>query len=102
MGADVKVSKVAIAHGALTITVSEAPVISQPGPLAGGETAASPRTTINVDDGKGKRLAVIEETVSLKDLVQGLNALGVTPRDLITILQALKSAGAVQAEIEVN
>jgi flagellar P-ring protein precursor FlgI len=102
MGADVRISPVAIAQGGLTISVSEAPVASQPAPLSDGETVVLPRTNINVDDGGGASLAMIGGGASLKSLVSGLNALGVSPRDLITILQALKTAGALQAEIEVQ
>jgi flagellar P-ring protein precursor FlgI len=98
---DVKISPVAIAQGGLTISVTETPLVSQPNPLSDGETAVVPRTAINVDDGGGKSLAMVSGA-SLKTLVGGLNALGVSPRDLITILQAIKSAGALQAEIEVQ
>jgi flagellar P-ring protein precursor FlgI len=101
MGTDVRISPVAIAQGGLTISVSEAPIVSQPGPLSGGQTQVVPRTQISVDDGGGKSLAMLGGT-SLRSLVSGLNALGVSPRDLITILQAVKSAGALQAEIEVQ
>jgi len=102
MGADVKVSRVAIAQGNLTIRVTEMPQVSQPSPFSeGGQTVVVPRTNIEVDDGTGKQLGVLETGVSLQDLVNGLNALGVTPRDLITILQALRAAGALQAEVEV-
>jgi len=102
MGADVRISKVAIAQGNLTISVAEAPQVSQPSPLSKtGETAVVPRTAISVEDGSGKSMAVIDGGASLRDLVAGLNALGVSPRDLITILQSLRAAGALQAEIEV-
>ncbi|QHL89758.1 flagellar basal body P-ring protein FlgI [Sphingomonas changnyeongensis] len=101
MTADVKVSPVAIAQGGLTISVSEAPVASQPEPLSDGQTVVLPRTSIEVDDGANRSLGMVEGT-SLRQLVGGLNALGVSPRDLITILQAVKSAGALQAEIEVQ
>ena len=102
MGADVKVSRVAIAQGNLTIRVTEMPQVSQPSPFSqGGQTTVVPRTNIEVDDGTGRQLGVLETGVSLQDLVNGLNALGVTPRDLITILQALRAAGALQAEVEV-
>lgn len=102
MGADVKVSRVAIAQGNLTIRVTEMPQVSQPAPFSeGGQTVVVPRTNIEVDDGAGRQLGVLETGVSLQDLVNGLNALGVTPRDLITILQALRAAGALQAEVEV-
>lgn len=103
MGNAVRVSPVAIAHGALTIAVSETPLVSQPGPLArAGETAVVPRTQIGIDEGPKGSMATIGGGASLRSLVDGLNRLGVAPRDLITILQALKSAGALQAEIEVN
>lgn len=102
MGADVKVSRVAIAQGNLTIRVTEMPQVSQPNAFSeGGQTVVVPRTNIEVDDGTGRQLGVLETGVSLQDLVNGLNALGVTPRDLITILQALRAAGALQAEVEV-
>ena len=102
MGSDVRISPVAIAQGGLTISVSETPVASQPGPLSGGSTAVLPRTQIAVNDGNGKSLAMLGGGASLQSLVGGLNMLGVSPRDLITILQAVKSAGALQAEIEVQ
>ncbi len=100
MGEDVKVSTVAIAQGNLTIQISEDPQVSQPNPLSQGETVVVPRTGVDVlEDGTG--LAVIRGGVPLKDLVDGLNTLGVTPRDMISILQALKAAGALQADIEI-
>ncbi|MEA1014149.1 flagellar basal body P-ring protein FlgI [Sphingosinicella sp. LY1275] len=102
MGKDVRISPVAIAQGGLTISVSETPVASQPAPLSDGQTVVLPRTAIEVDDGGGASLAMVGGGSSLSSLVSGLNALGVSPRDLITILQALKTAGALQAEIEVQ
>lgn len=102
MGADVRVSPVAIAQGGLTISVTETPMVSQPGPLSGGETVVVPRTTIQADDGGGASLAMLNSGTSLQTLVAGLNSLGVSPRDLITILQALRTAGALQAEIAVQ
>ena len=100
MGEDVKVSTVAIAQGNLTIQISEKPNVSQPQPFTNGDTTIVPNTNVSVlEDGKG--LAVIDGGVPLKDLVDGLNTLGVTPRDMISILQALKAAGALQADIEV-
>lgn len=101
LGEDVRVSTVAIAQGNLTIAVSEQPVASQPEPFSNGETVVLPQTDIAVEEALGTGLAVVEGGASLKDLVTGLNALGVSPRDMITILQALKAAGALQAEIEV-
>jgi len=102
MGSDVRVSTVAIAQGNLTIRVSETPEASQPSPFSRtGTTQVLPRTQIQVDDSKGNRMAVLTEGVSLQKLVDGLNALGVGPRDIISILQAIKAAGALQAEIQV-
>ena len=101
MGRDVKVSKVAVAQGNLTLLVTETPVVSQPNPLGEGETVVVPRTQIEVDDPIDAKLGIINEGVTLKDLVDGLNALGIGPRDMITILQSIKAAGALQAEIEV-
>lgn len=101
MGENVRVSTVAIAQGNLTITVSETPIASQPGAFAeGGETVVLPRTQVTAEE-DGMQLGVLEGTVSLRELVDGLNALGVSPRDMITILQTIKASGALQAEIEV-
>jgi len=100
MGRDVRVSTVAVAQGNLTVTISEAPQVSQPQPFSRGQTRTVPRTRIGVQE-DGKRLAVVREGVSLQQLVDGLNALGIGPRDLISILQAIKAAGAIQADIEV-
>lgn len=101
MGRDVKVSQVAVAQGNLTLLVTETPVVSQPEPFSEGETTTVPRTTIQVDEPANARLGIVNEGVTLKDLVDGLNALGIGPRDMITILQSIKAAGALQAEIEV-
>ncbi len=101
MGRDVRVSTVAVAQGNLTVTISEQPQVSQPGPLSNGQTAVVPRTAVKVDTEGGNKLAIVKESVSLRDLVDGLNALGIGPRDMISILQAIKAAGALQAEIEV-
>ncbi len=101
MGSDVRISTVAIAQGNLTIRVTETPSVSQPAPFSNGTTTNVPRTSINIDDGKGNKMAVLHEGVSLQSLVDGLNALGVGPRDIISILQAIKAAGALQADIEV-
>src|ERR1700733_10275862 len=101
MGSDVRISTVAIAQGNLTIKVNETAEVSQPGPLSDGKTTVVPRTQIQVDDSKGNRMAVVSQGVSLQKLVDGLNALGVGPRDIISILQAIKAAGALQADIQV-
>ena len=99
---DVRISPVAIAQGGLTISVAERPFVSQPAPLSGGETVVTPDTALAVDDGSGAALARIGGGASLQSLVDGLNALGVSPRDLIAIVQALATAGALQAEIIVQ
>jgi flagellar P-ring protein FlgI len=102
MGADVRISTVAIAQGNLTIKVTETPQVSQPTPFSQtGTTEVVPRTNIQIDDGKGNKIAVMPDGVSLQHVVDGLNALGVGPRDIISILQAIKAAGALQAEIQV-
>jgi flagellar P-ring protein precursor FlgI len=102
MGSDVRISTVAIAQGNLTIRVTETPQVSQPQPFATqGQTQVVPRTQIDVDEQMGKRLVLLNAGVSLQTLVNGLNALGVGPRDMISILQAIKAAGALQAEIAV-
>jgi flagellar P-ring protein precursor FlgI len=101
MNEKVRVSTVAVAQGNLTITVDEKPTVSQPAPFSQGVTTVVPRTTVKVDEQKGKKLIVIKESSSLSSLVAGLNALGVTPRDLISILQAIKAAGALQADLQV-
>ena len=102
MGDQVRINTVAIAQGNLTIRVTETPQVSQPNAFSEtGDTVVVDRTEIEVDDGSGNQLAVVETGVSLQELVDGLNALGIGPRDMITILQAIKAAGALQAEIEV-
>ncbi|HXX06987.1 MAG TPA: flagellar basal body P-ring protein FlgI [Pseudolabrys sp.] len=101
IGRDVRVSMVAVAQGNLTVTVSETPEVSQPAPFARrGTTRVVPRTSIGVQE-DGKKMFVVREGVSLQQVVDGLNAMGIGPRDLITILQAIKAAGAIQADIEV-
>ena len=100
MGRDVRVSTVAVAQGNLTVSISEAPQVSQPAPFSRGRTRVVPRTQVGVQE-DGKKLALVQEGVSLQQLVDGLNALGIGPRDMISILQATKAAGAIQADIEV-
>ncbi|MFE1601295.1 flagellar basal body P-ring protein FlgI [Methylobacterium sp. ID0610] len=101
MGRDVRVSTVAVAQGNLTVTIAEQPQVSQPEPLSNGATVVVPRTALKVDTGDKNKLALVKEGVSLRELVDGLNALGIGPRDLISILQAIKAAGALQADIDV-
>ncbi|NVK17404.1 MAG: flagellar basal body P-ring protein FlgI [Methylocystaceae bacterium] len=102
MGENVRISTVAIAQGNLTIRITENQQVSQPGPFAEvGTTEVVDRTNTEIDEGAENKLTVLDDGVSLQELVNGLNALGIGPRDLITILQAIKSAGALQAQIEV-
>lgn len=102
MGQEVRISTVAIAQGNLTISVNETPQVSQPNAFAqNGATAIVPRTDIDVDRGEGNQMTVLNEGVTLQSLVESLNSLGVAPRDIITILQSIKAAGALQADIEV-
>ena len=103
MGANVRISTVAIAQGNLTIRVTETPEVSQPAPFSqGGTTTTVPRTSIEIDDQHDKKLGILTSGVTLRDLVASLNALGVGPRDLISILQSIKAAGALQADLEVR
>ena len=103
IGQNVSIDTVAIAQGNLVVRVEEAPQVSQPNPFApeGAQTVVVPRTTVQVDAEPGKRLSLVRGGTTLRELVGGLNALGVGPRDLITILQTIKAAGALQAEIDV-
>jgi len=102
MGENVRIDTVAIAQGNLVVKVEETPQVSQPGLLApeGAQTVVTPQTKVNVEEDKGKKSIVMQKGATLNDLVKGLNSLGVGPRDLIAILQSIKSAGALQAEIE--
>lgn len=104
MGENVRINTVAVAQGNLTVRIEETPAVSQPNPFApeGAQTVAATTTNITVDDSPGKRMAVMEKGATLKELVGGLNALGVGPRDLVTILQTIKAAGALQADIQVR
>jgi flagellar P-ring protein precursor FlgI len=99
-GEHVKIATVAIAHGNLSVTTSEEPLVSQPLPLSEGQTTVVPRTKVDVEE-KGGGLELLERSVTVADLARALNALGVTPRDLIAIFQALKQAGALHAELMV-
>jgi flagellar P-ring protein precursor FlgI len=100
MGRDVRVATVAVAQGNLTVSISESPQVSQPNPLSRGRTVVTPRSSVRVTE-DGKKLALVKDGVSLQQLVDGLNGLGIGPRDLIGILQAIKAAGAIEADIEV-
>ncbi|MEC7641485.1 MAG: flagellar basal body P-ring protein FlgI [Nitrospinota bacterium] len=99
MGENVRISTVAVAHGALFVQIREEPTAVQPAPLSEGETAIIPRTRVAVDEGED-RLLVVPTGIGIGDVVNALNSIGVTPRDLISILQAIKAAGALHAELE--
>ena len=102
MGANVRISTVAIAQGNLTIRVTETPEVSQPGAFSNGTTRVVPRTAVQIDTDKDKKLGIIQGGVTLRDLVASLNSLGIGPRDMISILQTIKAAGALQADLEVR
>lgn len=101
MGENVHINTVAIAQGNLTIKITETPQVSQPGPLSqGGTTTVVQRSDVSIDENKDSKLALLKSGVSLQELVQSLNALGIGPRDMISILQSVKAAGALQADLE--
>ncbi|MBP2296036.1 flagellar basal body P-ring protein FlgI [Azospirillum rugosum] len=101
IGDDVRISKVAITQGNLTVRVVETPQVSQPQPFSDGQTVVVPRTDVQVQEGNGRQFVTIGGNVSLQQLVNGLNALGVGPRDMVAILQAIKAAGALHADLEI-
>ena len=100
MGSDVRISTIAIAHGNLSIQIKESADVSQPLPFSEGETVVVPETELSVEEGNN-RLFLLERGVSIGEVVRALNALGVSPRDLISIFQAIKAAGALQAKLEI-
>jgi flagellar P-ring protein precursor FlgI len=101
MGENVRVDTVGIAHGNLTIRITETPQVSQPAPFSNtGETTTVPRTDIEIDEADDQKIMIMNPGISLQELIDGLNSLGVGPRDMISILQAIKAAGALQADIE--
>jgi len=102
MGDDVRISRVAVSQGGLTLRVEEAPLVVQPNPFAPGETVVVPRTAVAIENELGTGLAEIQEGTSLSDLVAGLNALGVAPHDMIDILKSIRAAGALHAEFIVR
>ncbi|WP_420342845.1 flagellar basal body P-ring protein FlgI [Paenirhodobacter sp.] len=102
MGEDVRISHVAVSQGNLTLRVQEQPLAIQPNPFARGETVVVPRTGVSLENEPGLRMAEVPETSSLSDVVAGLNALGVSPRDMIDILKSIHAAGALHAEFIVN
>ena len=100
MGQDVRISSVAIAHGNLSVTIKENPQVSQPAPFSQGQTVITPQSKVNVSE-EEKRLIVMPAGASLGEVVKALNAIGVSPRDLIAVFQAIKAAGALQADLEI-
>lgn len=102
MGEDVRISRVAVAQGGLTLRVEERPTVSQPNPFAPGETVVLPATSVNIEIPPGTGLAEVAGGASLAELVAGLNALGVGPRDMIDILNTIHAAGALHADLVVR
>ena len=103
MGENVRINKVAVAQGNLTIRITETPQVSQPNPFSNtGVTVVVPRTNVEVQEDPNRKLAVVDAGVTLDELVAGLNSLGVSPRDMISILQTIKTAGALQADLVVQ
>jgi flagellar P-ring protein precursor FlgI len=100
IGKDVQISTVAVAHGSLTVRVTEMPKVSQPNPFSRGETVVTPETYVDVEQ-KDAKLAIMRGT-NLQTLVAGLNKIGLKPTGIIAILQAIKSAGALQADLVVQ
>jgi len=100
MGENVRISPVAVAHGNLTVSITEQPYVSQPLPFSQGQTTVVPRTQVQVEEEKA-HLAIVGGGVTIGQVVEGLNAIGATPRDLINILQAIKAAGALHADLEI-
>ncbi|MEZ5777415.1 MAG: flagellar basal body P-ring protein FlgI [Paracoccaceae bacterium] len=102
MGADVRISRVAVSQGNLTLRIEEAPAVVQPNPFAQGETVVVPQSSAEITEEPGIGLAVISEASTLSEVVAGLNALGVAPRDMIDILKSINAAGALHAEFVVH
>lgn len=102
MGEDVRISRVAVSQGNLTLRIEEAPLVAQPNPFAPGDTVVVPRTNASITDEPGIGLADVQGGTSLSQVIAGLNALGVTPRDMIDILKSIKASGALHAEFIVR
>ena len=102
MGEHVRISRVAVSQGNLTLSVTETPVVSQPNPFAAGETVVVPRTEASIREEPGIGFAEVAPDTSLSSVVAGLNALGLRPRDMIDILQAIHASGALHAELIVR
>ena len=100
IGENVRIATVAIAHGNLTIEIREEPQVSQPAPLSRGKTTVTPKSDIKVKE-DNKQVILLSQAVTIRDLVRALNSIGVTPRDLVAIFQAIKAAGALQGKLEI-
>jgi flagellar P-ring protein precursor FlgI len=100
MGGEVRISPVAVAHGNLRVRVTEEPLVSQPYPRSKGVTTVVPQSNVEVEEG-GKKLILLKGGSTITELVNALNAVGVSPRDLVVILQSIKSSGALYADLEV-
>jgi flagellar P-ring protein precursor FlgI len=101
IGENVRISTVAIAHGNLSIEIKETPQVSQPPPFSRGQTVVTPESDVRVQEDRAN-LLLLPQAVTIRDLVRALNSIGVTPRDLIAIFQAIKTAGALQAKLEIK
>ncbi len=102
MGEDVRISRVAVSQGNLTLRIQETPpLVVQPNPFSEGETVVVPRTQAELDEDPGIKLAEVPPGTSLSEVIAGLNSLGVSPRDMIDILKSIKAAGALHAEFVV-
>ncbi len=102
MGEDVRISRVAVSQGNLTLRIEEAPLVVQPSPFGEGETVVVPRTNVGIETEQGTGLAEIRDGATLSQVIAGLNALGVGTNDMIDILKSIKAAGALHAELEVR
>ena len=100
MGKDVKIAPVSILHAGLTVEIQTTYSVSQPPPLSGGQTTVTPQTNVAVKDEKARNI-ILRQGASVEDLVRALTAIGSTPRDIVAILQDLKAAGALEADLEV-
>ena len=98
LGGDVRLGPAAVAHGNLSVRIATKFDVSQPAPLSGGQTTVVPQTQLDVEEGESQ-LVTLDAGATLSDVVRALNVLGVSPRDIIAVMQALRAAGALRAEI---
>ena len=102
MGEDVRISRVAVSQGNLTLRIQEKPLVVQPNPFTDGQAIVVPRTDVEIQEEPGTGLAEVDGSASLSEVIAGLNALGVSPRDMIDILKSIKAAGALHADFVVR